>query len=1248
MKNLYVDSLLLRSRRSFGFILAILLTFRSMLTFGQLPTGFNNSLVQNGYTTPMGTIFSPDGKQLFVWDKAGRVWVSDWNGVQYVKQTTAVLDISQEVGNWRDFGLLSMCLDPNFATNGLIYLYYVVDRHHLLYFGTASYSPTADVYFNATISRLTRYKVVKTNNVLAADVSTRKILLGETKSTGVPLTHESHAGATVLFGTDGTLLVSTGDNASYNTTDKGSSSDTYWQQAITDGIMRTNENVGAFRAQMITSLCGKVLRLDPNTGDGVSSNPFYNSAAPRSPQSRVWALGFRNPYRMGLQPGTGSTNPANGNPGTLFVGDVGWSTWEDAHLIKQGGENAGWPIFEGILEQSSYSTAAQTLENRDEPNPTNTCNKPYLTFANLLKQASSGTTTVLNPCSGQPLAGLQRRYVHSLPLLDWHHTQATARVPVLGTTTTTASVIGSSGSPATGTPFKGNCVTGGAYYTATNFPTAYRNKYYFADYGANWIKYATLNSNGAVTAVNDFVPAGGTNGVVDIEISPLDGTLFYTNINNGEIRKISYGTNQPPIAVLTADKTVGSSPLTVQFKGDGSSDPDGDALTYAWNFGDNTSSTLANPSHTFTGTGTTSFTVRLTVTDTKGQTASQQQVISLNNTAPTVKITAPVNGSLYPLDKESTYQLKATVTDEATASLAYSWQVILRHNNHQHAEPVVTEASPSVKISPVGCDGDTYYYLIKVQVTDNGGLTATDSVKIYPDCASANLAVRNLTATLNANTNVNLNWSSPIAPFDEVLVAARSGSSFLDRPSGTTYTANSDFTGNGSAIEGGKVVYRGTASMVTVTNLSPQTTYYFRVFTRAGTAWSGGVEVSLTTGTTSTTTSPGAYDPASCYKLTNRISGRSLTVEAASAAEGAAVKQNTFANQDWQKWKFLSLGSNTYQLVAQHSGKVLSVQNAATNDWASINQTTNTNASSQKWVIQTDGDGFSTLKAAHSNKLLDIANQDEGAMVIQYAASGAYVQYWKIEATGCTSATVAPPTSASTCYKITNRISGKSLEVEGASTTDGAPVKQRTFANQVWQKWELRTTGVANTYQLVAIHSGKALTVPNAATNDWAMITQATSVSSATNQRWLMQSVGDGFSTLKAVHSNKMLDIGSQDEGGVVIQYSLSGAYAQHWKVETVGCSAGGRVGEEVGNLVTIYPNPAQDYVLINIPVSEPTEIQLHLISPTGQRIRSEALQLKESTTYRLPLTNLPTGLYLIHLQDGKQWSQAHRLLIER
>jgi len=71
--------------------------------------------------------------------------------------------------------------------------------------------------------------------------------------------------------------------------------------------------------------------------------------------------------------------------------------------------------------------------------------------------------------------------------------------------------------------------------------------------------------------------------------------------------------NQAPVAVASADKSSGTVPLTVQFTGSNSSDPENGPLTYHWDFGDNSSSALADPSHTFTAPGT--YYVILTVTD---------------------------------------------------------------------------------------------------------------------------------------------------------------------------------------------------------------------------------------------------------------------------------------------------------------------------------------------------------------------------------------------------------------------------------------------------------------------------------------------------------------------------------------------------------------------------------------------------------------------------------------------------------
>ena len=91
-----------------------------------------------------------------------------------------------------------------------------------------------------------------------------------------------------MFGEDGTLLVSAGEGASAQAADIGGlQTGRSAPQALADGIIRPKENVGAFRAQLVDSLNGKVLRIDPATGNGLPSNPYYDAANPRAPRSRV-------------------------------------------------------------------------------------------------------------------------------------------------------------------------------------------------------------------------------------------------------------------------------------------------------------------------------------------------------------------------------------------------------------------------------------------------------------------------------------------------------------------------------------------------------------------------------------------------------------------------------------------------------------------------------------------------------------------------------------------------------------------------------------------------------------------------------------------------------------------------------------------------------------------------------------------------------------------------------------------------
>ena len=325
------------------FILIIPGLFSNYLQ-SQIPSSFNDNLVSDKWATVVGLTFDETGR-MYAWTKEGKVHLME-NGNEI---EDPLIDISEEVATYGDHGLLGFALHPNFQSNGYFYLLYAVDRHHLIHFGTPAYSPNKNTRNQATIGRVTRYTADSGNDFKSIVPGSRKILIGETKKTGIPLLHISHGVGSLIFGTDGTLFVSAGDGATFAGSDiGGTSAETYNFQALEDSIIRTKEDVGAFRSQLVDALNGKILRIDPQTGDGVPSNPFYDPIKPRSPKSRVWALGFRNPYRIKLKPGTGSHNPEDGNPGTLYAGDVGWAYWEELNIIDRPGMNFGWPLYEGM------------------------------------------------------------------------------------------------------------------------------------------------------------------------------------------------------------------------------------------------------------------------------------------------------------------------------------------------------------------------------------------------------------------------------------------------------------------------------------------------------------------------------------------------------------------------------------------------------------------------------------------------------------------------------------------------------------------------------------------------------------------------------------------------------------------------------------------------------------------------------------------------------------------------------------
>ncbi|MCW5897885.1 MAG: PQQ-dependent sugar dehydrogenase [Flavobacteriales bacterium] len=712
-----------------------------------VPPNFADALVMGGWNEPVGATWDANGR-MYVWEKRGMVWIVDGG----VKLPNPLVNISEEVGNWRDHGLLGFALDPNFLANGRVYLLYLVDRHHLKFHGTPNYNPNTNHYYQASVMRITRY-TANGPSFNSVDPASRFVLVGATPQTGAPNLHESHSTGSIVFGADGTLMAAFGDGASYASTDLGNAGETYVDSALADGIIRPQENVGAFRSQMVNCLNGKVIRIDPVTGHGIPSNPWYDPAEPNATRSKVWALGLRNPFRMTIDRSQGSNDPSAGRPGTLYIGDVGWNVWEDLNVCYEGGMNFGWPLYEGMTQHNNYMGAS--IMNLDAPNPLYdgvSCTQSHFMFKDLLKQDTpihlNGHPNPCNPSVQIPNS--IPKFFHARPAIDWRHGNQSRCAGFLGSTAVTWD-LDAADSPVPGPRFGGNAAIGGPKMAGQNFPLGYQNSSFHGDYPGGWIRRFVFDAQDKPVSVHNFATNLGA--IVWIGEGP-DGCLWYIKYNNSELRRICYtlAVNLPPVAVATQNEQYGPGPLTVQFSSAGSLDPENGPITFHWDFGDGQQSTAPNPQHTYTappGVPTT-YQVVLTVKDDQNQQATANLIVSLNNTPPQVEIISFENGSTYPLGVDTVYQLVANVTDleHGPAQLSYAWRTTLHHNTHMHPEAIDNNPVTSTMISGVGCDGESYSYNITLTVTDAGGLATTVDHWLFPRCSA--IAP---TAVILTNTN---------------------------------------------------------------------------------------------------------------------------------------------------------------------------------------------------------------------------------------------------------------------------------------------------------------------------------------------------------------------------------------------------------------------------------------------------------------------------------------------------------------
>jgi hypothetical protein len=245
-----------------------------------------------GYTNffiPLSGGFNEQGNQLIVGEKFGKIWLTDWN----TNERTLLTDLQPIINKSGEQGLLDTELRHN--------------RVYALY--TALRSTIVEGVTNEASASLVRFVSWDLND---NNLSNFRIL------TEIPILSNNHVGGSIEFLSDGTALISTGTCQSCP----------YTNQALLDGIIDVAPVNGYYKAQQLSFLQGKILRIDVETGLAPLDNPFYPSL--------VYMKGLRNPFRFSVY------------NDYLYISDVGEARYESIKTANVPGSNLGFPFYEGV------------------------------------------------------------------------------------------------------------------------------------------------------------------------------------------------------------------------------------------------------------------------------------------------------------------------------------------------------------------------------------------------------------------------------------------------------------------------------------------------------------------------------------------------------------------------------------------------------------------------------------------------------------------------------------------------------------------------------------------------------------------------------------------------------------------------------------------------------------------------------------------------------------------------------------
>ncbi|MGW6356121.1 PQQ-dependent sugar dehydrogenase [Streptomyces sp. NPDC055092] len=587
---------------------------------------------------PMSLAVLPDRKVLHT-SRDGVLRLTDENGTTKVAGKLDVYSHDEE-------GLQGVGVDPKFSDNHFIYLYYAPPLD----------TPAGDAPNDGTAAdfkpfdghnQLSRF-VLNADGTL--DNASEKKILEVPTSRGICC----HVGGDIDFDKEGNLYLSTGDDSNPFASDGYSPID---EQATRNPAYDARRSAGNSN-----DLRGKVLRIKVND-DATYSIPDGNLFAPGTDKTRpeIYAMGFRNPFRMSVDKPTG----------IVYVGDYG----PDAGAADPKRGPAGQVEFDRVTKAGNFGWPYCTGNN-----------DAYIDY-DFATKTSGAAFDCAAPKNTSP---------HNTGLVDLPPAQPAwipydgGSVPEFGT---------GSESPMGGPVYRYDA----ASTSPVKFPEAYDGNFFAGEFGRRWIKRIEQDADGKVTKINPF-PWTGTQ-VMDMAFGPdgalyvLDyGTAWFGGDENSGLYRIENATDgHSPVVDAKVDKTSGQAPLKARFSATGT-DADSDALTYSWNFGDGTTGTGAAPSHTYKKNGT--YTATVTAKDTTGRTGSADVHLVVGNTAPKVTLELPADGQLFTFGDKVPFKVKVTDPEDGTIDCSkVKVTHILGHDSHGHPVTSANGCSGTIQTS---------------------------------------------------------------------------------------------------------------------------------------------------------------------------------------------------------------------------------------------------------------------------------------------------------------------------------------------------------------------------------------------------------------------------------------------------------------------------------------------------------------------------------------------------------------------